>query len=240
MIVRSRLGSLAALAVLAGPVASLAWSQVTPARPIVLVVPFAAGRPTDLVARAAPDGTTLLIHHKGMATAPALYRQLPYDPLTDFEFVGQVVDVPMTLIGRKGLPAKSLPELLIYLKSRGDKVNLAHAGLGAVSHLCGMLYRQAVGVDLTTVAYQGTSPARDPLFRARMAKLGAEIVPDAKLTPESPSSWLKQQTERCGAGDQVGRGRRRLSGPGAARCPAPPCCAPYCGRRVCKTTENNI
>ena len=108
--------------------ASLAWSQVTPARPIVLVVPFAAGRPTDLVARAAPDDTTLLIHHKGMATAPALYRQLPYDPLTDFEFVGQVVDVTMTLIGRKGLPAKSLPELLIYLKSRGDKVKLAHAG----------------------------------------------------------------------------------------------------------------
>jgi tripartite-type tricarboxylate transporter receptor subunit TctC len=106
------------------------------------------------VARATPDGYTFLIHHNGMATAPALYRKLPYNPLTDFEYVSQVIDVPMTLVGRKDLPAKDFKELLAYLKTKGDKVNLAHAGLGAVSHLCSVLFRQAVGVDMTTVPYQ--------------------------------------------------------------------------------------
>jgi tripartite-type tricarboxylate transporter receptor subunit TctC len=115
-------------------------------------------------ARATPDGYTFLIHHNGMATAPSLYRKLAYNPLTDFEYVSQVIDVPMTLVGRKDLPAKDFNELLAYLKAKGDKVNLAHAGLGAVSHLCGMLFRQAVGVDLTTIPYQGTGPAMNALM----------------------------------------------------------------------------
>ena len=116
------------------------------------------------VMRAAPDGYTYLIHHNGMATAPALYRKLPYNPQTDFEHVSQVIDVPMTLLGRKDLPANTFPELLAYLKAQGNKINLAHAGLGAVSHLCGMVFRQAVGVDLTTVPYSGTGPAFQALL----------------------------------------------------------------------------
>ncbi len=116
------------------------------------------------VARAKPDGYTFLIHHNGMATAPALYRKLAYNPLADFEYVSQVIDVPMTLIGRKDLPAKDFKELLAYLKANGSKVNLAHAGLGAVSHLCSVLFRQAVGVELTTVPYQGTGPAMNALL----------------------------------------------------------------------------
>ena len=297
--------------------AGLATAQTYPSRAITLVVPFAAGGPTDVVARAlsvpmgralgqtvvvenkvgaggtlaagavaraAPDGYTFLIHHNGMATAPALYRKLPYNPLTDFDYVSQVVDVPMTLVARKDLPAKTLPELLVYLKAQGDKVNLAHAGLGAVSHLCGMVFRQAVGVDLTTVPYSGTGPAmqallggqvdllcdqttqtvpqikagsvrfygvttaqrikalpdaptlaeqglkgfevvvwhgvyapkgtpkeatekfnaalrtalKDPNFVARMADLGAEVVPEAKLTPEGLRSWLALETALWG------------------------------------------
>ncbi len=183
-----RLLAATALVTLAGS----AWSQAYPNRTISLVVPFAAGGPTDIVARALsgpmskalgqtvvvenkagaggtlaaghvmrsnPDGYTFLIHHNGMATAPALYRKLPYNPLTDFEHVSQVVDVPMTLVGRKDLPARNFAELLTYLKAQGDKTNLAHAGLGAVSHLCGMVFRQAIGVDMTTVPYQGTGPA---------------------------------------------------------------------------------
>lgn len=188
-------------ALLAALVAALSapcvLAQAYPSRPITLVVPFAAGGPTDVVARtlgaamgrtlnqtvlienktgaggtiaatytarAAPDGYTFLIHHNGMATAPALYRSLQYNPLTDFEYVSQVIDVPMTLLGRKDLPAKDFNELRAYLKANGDKVNLAHAGLGAVSHLCGMLLRQAVGAELTTVPYQGTGPAMNALL----------------------------------------------------------------------------
>ena len=186
-----------AIATLGALATTAAWSQAYPAKPITLVVPFAAGGPTDVVARAlsvamtkslgqtvlvenklgaggtlaagfvakaAPDGYTLLIHHNGMATAPALYRKLAYNPLTDFEYISQVVDVPMTLLGRKDLPAKDLPELISYLKANAAKVNLAHAGLGAVSHLCGMVFRQAVGVELTTVPYQGTAPAMNALL----------------------------------------------------------------------------
>ena len=159
-------------------------AQAYPNRPVTLVVPFAAGGPTDVVARSlgmamtrtlgqsvvienklgaggtlaanavaksAPDGYTILIHHIGMATAPALYRKLPFNPLTDFEYVSQVVDVPMTLLGRKDLPPNTLTELITYVKANADKINLAHAGLGAVSHLCGMVFRQAVGVELQTV-----------------------------------------------------------------------------------------
>ena len=115
-------------------------------------------------ARAAPNGYTFLIHHNGMATAPALYRKLPYNPLTDFEYVSQVIDVPMTLVGRKDLPANDFKELLDFLKSNGDKTNLANAGLGAVSHLCGMLFRQAVGVEITSIPFQGTAPAMTALM----------------------------------------------------------------------------
>ncbi len=163
-----------------------------PTKPISLVVPFAAGGPTDVVARtlaaamtktlgqsvvvenkpgaggtiaagyvknANPDGHILLIHHNGMATAPALYRKLAYNPLTDFETIGLTVDVPMTLVGKKDLPAKNLPELIAYVKANKDKVSLANAGLGAVSHLCGTIFQQAIGVDLTTIPFQGTGPA---------------------------------------------------------------------------------
>lgn len=118
----------------------------------------------SVVARAAPDGYTFLIHHNGMGTAPALYRKLSFKPLSDFEYVSQVVDVPMTLLGRKDLPAKDFNELLAYVKANGSKVNLAHAGLGAVSHLCGMLLRQAIGVEMTAVPYQGTAPAMNALL----------------------------------------------------------------------------
>jgi tripartite-type tricarboxylate transporter receptor subunit TctC len=305
----------AALAFLgvSGALAQGAW----PTRPVTLVVPFAAGGPTDVVARtlgasmsrtlgqtivvenklgaggtvatayvarAAPDGYTFLIHHNGMATATALYRKLAYNPLTDFEFVSQAVEVPMTLLARKDLPPNNLQELIAYVKANQSSINLANAGLGAVSQLCGMLFERAIGVKLTAVPFQGTAPAmnallggqvdllcdqttqtipqikagnvkfygvttksrikalpeaptlaeqglkdfevvvwhgiyaprgtpgpiidkmnqavrtalKDPAVVARMNDLGAEVVGDNKLTPESLQAWLKAEIDKWG------------------------------------------
>ena len=116
------------------------------------------------VKNAQPDGYTFLLHHNGMATAPSLYRKLAYNPLTDFEYITQVADVPMTLIARKDLPAKNTAELIAYVKANAKKINLANAGLGAVSHLCGMMFQQAIATDLTTVPFTGTAPAMQALL----------------------------------------------------------------------------
>jgi tripartite-type tricarboxylate transporter receptor subunit TctC len=169
-----------------------AAAQQFPAKPVSLVVPFAAGGPTDTVARtiahamektlggsvivenkpgaggtigatdvarAQPDGHRLLVWHIGMATAPALYRKLPFDPLKDFQYVGLINDVPMTLLVRPNLQVSNVKDLIAYAKANKDKTTLANAGLGAASHLCGLLFQQAIGTDLTTVPYKGTAPA---------------------------------------------------------------------------------
>ncbi len=169
-----------------------ASAQQYPTKPVTIVVPFAAGGPTDTVARsvgqamekalgttvivenkpgaggtigvadvarAQPDGYRVLVHHIGMATAPALYRKLPFDPLKDLEYIGLINDVPMTLLVRTTLPTNSVKELVGYVKQNKDKVTLANAGIGAASHLCGLLFQQAIETDLTTVPYKGTAPA---------------------------------------------------------------------------------
>lgn len=116
------------------------------------------------VAKATPDGYTVLIHHIGMSTAPALYRKLPYDPVNDFEHIGLVNDTPMTIVARQNFPAKDLKEVIAYVKANKDKVTYANAGLGAASHLCGMLFMSAIQTDFTTVPYQGTAPAMNDLL----------------------------------------------------------------------------
>jgi tripartite-type tricarboxylate transporter receptor subunit TctC len=111
------------------------------------------------VARAKPDGYTVLMHHIGMSTAPALYKNLPYKPLEDFETIGLVTEVPMTIVARKDFPPATLPDLVTYVKANAGKVTLANAGIGAASHLCGLLFQHAAGVKLQEVPYQGTGPA---------------------------------------------------------------------------------
>jgi tripartite-type tricarboxylate transporter receptor subunit TctC len=176
--------------------ASLAHAQY-PTKPITIVVPFAAGGPTDTVARviaqamtkpmgqtllvenkpgaggtlaseyvakANPDGYTLLLHHIGMSTAPALYRSLRYNTTDGFEPIGLIADVPMTLVARPGFPAKDFKELLAYLKANKSKVTYANAGIGSASHLCGMLFMSAIETDLTTVPYKGTGPAMNDIL----------------------------------------------------------------------------
>ena len=174
-----------------------ALAQQYPTKPITMLVPYAAGGPTDTVARvmgiamgkplgqtiivenrpsaggilapesvknAKPDGYTIMIHHIGMATIPALYRQLRFNPLTDFEYIGLINDVPMTLIARQNFPAKDFKEFLAYVKANKDKVSYANAGIGAASHLCGMLFMSAIQTDLLTVPYKGTAPAMNDLL----------------------------------------------------------------------------
>jgi len=183
-------------------IAVAAWAvpaaaQEYPSKPVALMVPFAAGGPTDTVARvlgqamgkvlkqtiiventvgaggtiapmrlksATPDGYTLLLAHIGMSTAPALYKTLPFKPLEDFEYIGQVVDVPMTLIAKQDMPARDLKELLAYIKANKDKISFANAGVGSASHLCGLLFMSTIEVDLTTVPYKGTAPALNDLL----------------------------------------------------------------------------
>lgn len=197
---RSTLAAALALAGAVG-VAPLAVAADYPTRPITLVVPFAAGGPTDIVARslgasmskdlgqtivienrlgaggtiaagsvakATPDGYTLLIHHNGMATAPALYPNLSYKPLESFEYIGQVADVPMTLLGSKSFPPNNAAELVEYVKKNADKVNLANAGPGAVSQLCGVLFEQATKTKLNAIPYQGTAPALNALLGSQV------------------------------------------------------------------------
>jgi tripartite-type tricarboxylate transporter receptor subunit TctC len=177
--------------------AATAAAQSFPTKPVTMYVPFAAGGPTDTVARAlaqsmgkalgqtivvenvpgaggtiAPaklkganaDGYTLMLAHIGMSTAPALYRKLPFKPIEDFEHVGQVVDVPMTFIAKKDLPPNDFKGLIDYVKKNKEKVTLANAGIGAASHLCGLLFMSAIQTELTTVPYKGTAPAINDLL----------------------------------------------------------------------------
>ncbi len=190
--------TLLALASLTALGAATSASAAFPDKPVTLVVPFAAGGPTDKVARdfaealrkplnnatvvvdnvggaggtlgaakvarAAPDGYTLLLFHIGMSTTPAMYRKPGFDALNDFEYLGLVNDVPMTLIGRPGLPANNYAELVKWLNDNKGKVNLANAGLGSASHLCGLLFQSSIKLDMTTVPYKGTAPAMNDIL----------------------------------------------------------------------------
>ncbi len=116
------------------------------------------------VADAQPDGYTLLLAHIGMATSATLYRSLPYEPLNAFDYIGLVTEVPMTIVARKDFEPNTLAELIDYVKANKDTVTYANAGIGAASHLCGMLFMSAIDTQLTTVPYKGTGPALTDLL----------------------------------------------------------------------------
>ncbi|MDQ3272193.1 MAG: tripartite tricarboxylate transporter substrate-binding protein, partial [Pseudomonadota bacterium] len=181
------------LVLAAAATALFANAQTYPgSKPISIVVPFAAGGPTDRVARdlaeamrkqipgsnfvvenvngaggtigatkvakANPDGHTLLLFHIGMAATPALYRKLQYKPLEDFEYLGMVNEVPMTLIGKPQLPANTYRDFENYIKANAGKLNIAHAGLGSASHLCGLMWQSAIKAKeaMTTIPFGST------------------------------------------------------------------------------------
>jgi tripartite-type tricarboxylate transporter receptor subunit TctC len=116
------------------------------------------------VAKAAPDGYTLLLHHIAMATMPTLVRNIPFKVDSDFEYLGMINDVPMTLIGKPALPATNYKDLSTWIGANKGKINLGNAGVGSASHLCGLLFQNAIQVDMTTVPYKGTAPAMTDLI----------------------------------------------------------------------------
>jgi tripartite-type tricarboxylate transporter receptor subunit TctC len=167
-------------------------------KPITIVVPFAAGGPSDRVARdlalalrkplgadkivvdnaaggggsigankvaqAPADGYTLLLHHVGMATMPSLVRNIPFKVESDFEYLGLVNEVPMTLIGRPDLPPNDFLQLATWIRQNKGKINLGNAGIGSASHLCGLLFQSAMKTEMSTVPYKGTGPAMTDLI----------------------------------------------------------------------------
>jgi tripartite-type tricarboxylate transporter receptor subunit TctC len=180
-----------------------------PDKPVTIVVPFAAGGPTDKiardladalrkplgqtviidnaigaggtigaakVARAAPDGYTLLVSHIGMATAPALYRKLSYKVPEDFETLGLINEAPSVLIAKPTLAANNFAELRQWITANGTKVNLANAGLGSASHLCGLMFQSALKTNMTPVPYKGTAPAMTDLIGGQVDLMCEQAV----------------------------------------------------------------
>jgi tripartite-type tricarboxylate transporter receptor subunit TctC len=190
-----------AFAALSAVAAAGAQAQNFPgSKPVTFVVPFAAGGPTDRVARdlaeamrkavpggnfvventagaggtiaatkvakANPDGHTLLVWHIGMAATPALYRKLGYKALEDFEYLGMINEVPMTLVGKPQLPANTYRDFENYIRANAGKLNIAHAGLGSASHICGLLWQSTLQTKdaMTTIPFGGTAPAMTALM----------------------------------------------------------------------------
>jgi tripartite-type tricarboxylate transporter receptor subunit TctC len=146
----------------------LAEAMRKPLGNVTIVVDNAAGAGGSIgankVAKAPADGHTLLVHHIGMATMPTLVRNIPFKVDTDFEYLGLINDVPMTLIGKPTLPANNYRELITWIGQNKGKINLGNAGVGSASHLCGMLFQNAIGVDMTAIPYKGTGPAMTDLM----------------------------------------------------------------------------
>src|SRR5919112_391829 len=185
-----------------------------PQRPITMIVPFAAGGPTDVIARivgdhmsrtlgqqivvenvagaggttgisrasqAQPDGYTIMMGHMGThGAAPALYPNLKYDPTKDFAPIGLAAGTPILIVARKDFPASDLKSFVEYMKTNGDKVNMAHAGVGSVSHSTGIFFNSVIKAKPTMVAYRGTGPALNDLMAGTVDLLTDQIV---KLGP---------------------------------------------------------
>jgi putative tricarboxylic transport membrane protein len=189
--------SAGALALAAAAMPQSAAAQGYPNKSITLIVPAAAGGPTDTVARligesmgktlgqsviveniggaggtigmarvakAAPDGYTISVYHIAQATHPALYDNLQHNPVTDFDHLGRIADVPMTLVSKTGVAAKSVKELIDWIKTEAGKVTYGHAGIGSASHLCTLVLMKELNIQMVGVGYRGTGPAMNDLL----------------------------------------------------------------------------
>jgi len=217
-----------------------AAAQDFPARPVSLMMPYAAGGPGDTITRtigqgmskvlgqqvvventagaggtigtakvaaAPPDGYSLLVMHFGHAANTALYRNLRYDAVKDFEPIGIVAESPMALVAKKDFPAENFADFVAFVKANRDKVTYGHAGIGSASHLCGLLFFSAIATTTTSIPYKGTAPALNDLmggqfdfmcdqtlnvfqpFKAGMIKAFAVTTPERlKVLPELPTA----------------------------------------------------
>jgi tripartite-type tricarboxylate transporter receptor subunit TctC len=204
-----RLGT--ALAVIASvSFVSNARAEDYPNRPITMVVPFAAGGPTDIlgrivaqaigptlgqqvvvedvtgaggtigaakVARAAPDGYTMVMGNLGThAASVGIYGNLAYDPRKDFEPVILVASTPMVLVTTKTLPVKTLSDVVAWAKANKGKATMGSAGVGSISHLTLLLFNHLTGAGVTHVPYRGLSEASNDLLGGQIDLLFDQVV----------------------------------------------------------------
>ena len=199
-----------ALAAATLPLMPIAHAQAFPDKPVVLVIPFPPGGPTDAmartlaaemqdrlgqpmivenragaggnigaeyVARAAPDGQTLLFGTSGpLAINASLYRKVNYDPVKSFAPVIQVGHLPNILVVNPSVPAKNVKELIAYAKANPNKLSYASSGNGASSHLAGVLFNASAGVDLQHIPYKGTGPALNDLLGNQVSMTFTDIL----------------------------------------------------------------
>ncbi|MES2184567.1 MAG: tripartite tricarboxylate transporter substrate-binding protein [Pseudomonadota bacterium] len=151
---------------------------------------------SEAVVRAEPDGYMLLVHNIGLSTLPALARGLRFDPLKDFAYIGQVVDVPMTLVGRRDLAPAGFAELRPYIAAKEKQLNIANAGIGTASHLCGLLLMNRLGVSMTTVPYKGAAPAMTDLMGGQVDLMCDQVT---TTTPPILSQRVKAYGTTTGA-----------------------------------------
>jgi len=181
--------------------ASAAAADMFPSHPITLVVPFAAGGPTDAMARiladhmrtslgqsilienvtgaagslgvgrvvrAAPDGYTVSIGHLGTHVANGAIYKLGYDLVTDLEPVVLLPSNPMIIVSTNAVPARSLKELIAWLKAKPAPATAGTAGAGSGSHIAGLYFENATGIKLQYVPYRGTAPALTDLVAGQI------------------------------------------------------------------------